>query len=111
MLLWKIKDFFHYKKWLIVTVRTFFLILELETEVDSLEKEIKYKGTGESMFCSKLQPLCLLFKFNIIVCNILWRKNHIMTKPNKRQKLLLNTSSELDGWTDGHTDGRMDGQK
>ena len=110
MLLWKIKDFFA-TKWFIVIVRTFFLILELETEVDSLEKEIKYKGTGESMFCSKLQPLCLLFKFNIIVCNILWRKNHIMTKPNKRQKLLLNTSSELDGWTDGHTDGRMDGQK
>ena len=56
MLLWKIKDFFA-TKWFIVIVRTFFLILELETEVDSLEKEIKYKGTGESMFCSKLQPL------------------------------------------------------
>ena len=52
MLLWKIKDFFT-TKWFIVIVRTFFLLLELETEIDSLEKEIKYKGTGESMFCSK----------------------------------------------------------
>ena len=35
----------------------------------------------------------------------------LMTKPNKRQKLPLNTSSELDGWTDKQTDGQMDGQK
>ena len=31
--------------------------------------------------------------------------NLLMTKPNKRQKLPLNTSSELDGWTDGQIDG------
>ena len=37
--------------------------------------------------------------------------NLLMTKPNKRQKLPLNTSSELDGWTEGQTYGQMDGQK
>ena len=37
--------------------------------------------------------------------------NLLKTKPNKTQKLPLNTSSELDGWTDGQTDGQMDGQK
>ena len=37
--------------------------------------------------------------------------NLLMAKPNKTQKLPLNTSSELDGWTDGQTDGQMDGQK
>ena len=41
-----------------------------------------------------------VYVFNIIECNILWRKDYIMTKPIKRQKLPLNTSSELDGWTD-----------
>ena len=37
--------------------------------------------------------------------------NLLMTKPNKKQKLPLNTSSELDGWTEGQTYGQMDGQK
>ena len=37
--------------------------------------------------------------------------NLLMAKPNKTQKLPLNTSSELDGWTDGQTDGQMEGQK
>ena len=37
--------------------------------------------------------------------------NLLMTNSNKRQKLPLNTSSELDGWTEGQTYGQMDGQK
>ena len=41
MLLWKIKDFFT-TKWFIIIVKTFFLLVEPETEIDSLEKEIKY---------------------------------------------------------------------
>ena len=49
-----------------------------------------------------------VYVFNIIECNILWRKDYIMTKPIKRQKLPLNTSSELDGWTDKQTDGWTD---
>ena len=32
------------------TVRTFFLLVELESEIDSLEKELKNQGAGESMF-------------------------------------------------------------
>ena len=51
--------------------------------------------------------LSLISLYDIVV-----KKLHLlMTKPNKRQKLPLNTSSELDGWTDGQTDGQMEGQK
>lgn len=32
------------------TVRTFFLLVELESEIASLEKELKNQGAGESMF-------------------------------------------------------------
>ena len=41
MLLWKIKDFFHYKV-VHCNCQDIFLLAELETEIDSLEKEIKY---------------------------------------------------------------------
>ena len=51
--------------------------------------------------------LSLISLYDIVV-----KKLHmLMTKPNKRQKLPLNTSSELDGWTEGQTYGQMDGQK
>ena len=106
MLLWKIKDFFT-SKWFIVIVKTFFLLVELETEIDSLEKEIKYIRAQMSQ--------CFAVNLNLYVYFLSLISLYATYCGEKTTSAHDQTKQEAEthpaNWMDGQTDRQMDGQK